>query len=183
MSTNVVEGLIRRIAQRDEDAFKELYERYYKTVYLYAYRILGEEALDVANESMMEIWRGAKRFKGRSQASTWIFGIVANKVRKRLKGASRYAGEEGLEGVRSEEPSPEEVSHRSGLREKFKEALHRLSPEHREVLHLAYYEDLPLKEIAEILGCPVNTVKTRMFYARRRLRQILEEMGVRKEAV
>ncbi|RLA94385.1 MAG: RNA polymerase subunit sigma [Deltaproteobacteria bacterium] len=176
-------AVIGRIAQGDRDAFRELYDRYYKAVYLYAYRLLGEEAEDVANEVMMEIWKGAKRFKGRSQVSTWIFGIAANKVRKKLKKGFRSVGEEGLEEAVNGGTPPDEVSHRLQLKEKFKEALERLSPEHREVLHLAYYEDLSVKEISEIVGCPLNTVKTRMFYARQRLRAILEQMGVGREAI
>jgi len=175
--------LIEAIARKDHEAFRKLYERYYRRIYLYALHLLDEEeAQDVVNEVMMEIWRGAKRFKGRSQVSTWILGIAANKVRKKLRKGFRFAGEEGLEEVVNGDTPPDEVSYHSQLKEKFKGALERLSPKHREVLHLAYYEDLSVREISEIVGCPLNTVKTRLFYARQRLRAILEEMGIGEEA-
>ncbi len=175
--------LIEAIARKDHEAFRKLYERYYRRIYLYALHLLDEEeAQDVANEVMMEVWRGAKRFKGRSQVSTWIFGIAANKARKRLKGRGERAEEEELERVMDEREGPDEQSHRALLKEKFRKALRKLTPEHREVLHLAYYQDLSVKEISEIVGCPLNTVKTRLFYARQRLRTILEEMGIGKEA-
>ena len=175
--------LIRRIAQEDRDAFRELYNRYYKAVYLYAYRLLGDEAEDVANEVMMEVWKGAGRFKGLSQVSTWILGITANKIRRKFKKGSKLVGEEELQRMLNGDTPPDEVLHCSQLKEKFKEALQMLSPKHREVLHLAYYQGLSIKEISEIVGCPPNTVKTRMFYARQRLRAILEQMGVGREAI
>ncbi len=128
---------------------------------------------------MLEIWRGAKRFRGESKPSTWMFGIAANKVRKAIK--KRPPPQEGLETVEAradERETQDGETYRSELREKMRMAISKLSPEHREVLDLTYYQGLSVKEIADITDCPPNTVKTRMFYARKRMGAILQEMGI-----
>jgi RNA polymerase sigma-70 factor (ECF subfamily) len=177
--------LMELIAAGDHQAFREIYDRYYKRIYLYSYRQLGEGegAKEVANEVMLEIWRGAKRFRGESKPSTWMFGIAVNKVRKKIKGKFPY--HEDLESVdekASERITPDKETYQSELREKMQMALNSLSREHREVLDMTYYQGLSIKEIAEIMGCPSNTVKTRMFYARKRLGGILQHMGIGGEA-
>ena len=133
----------------------------------------------MANEVMLEVWRGAKRFRGDSKPSTWIFGIAANKVRKEFKRRSRpHEDLESLKIESDEKITQDDATYRSELRENMRMAINRLSREHREVLDLTYYQGLSIKEIAAIMGCPANTVKTRMFYARKRLGGILQEMGI-----
>ena len=173
------------IASGDHQAFREIYDRYYKRIYLYSYRLLGEGegAKEVANEVMLEIWRGAKRFRGESKPSTWFFGIAVNKVRKKIKG--KFPPHEDLESVDGEvsvRSTPDKATYQSELREQMRMAIKSLSREHREVLDMTYYQGLSIKEIAEITGCPANTVKTRMFYARKRLGGILQQMGIGGEA-
>lgn len=173
------------IAAGDHQAFREIYDRYYKRIYFYSYRLLGEGegAQEVANEVMLEIWKGAKRFRGESKPSTWFFGIAVNKVRKAIK--KRPPPHEDLETVgkkADEKDTQEETIYGSELRERMRMAIKSLNPEHREVLDMTYYQGLSVKEIAEIMGCPANTVKTRMFYARKRLGGILQEMGIGGEA-
>lgn len=173
------------IAAGDHQAFREIYDRYYKRIYLYSYRLLGdgEGAKEVANEVMVEIWRGAKRFRGESKPSTWFFGIAVNKIRKEIK--RRPPAHDDLDALGkkgSEKTMQDDVTYHAELREQMRLAIRRLSPEHRAVLDLTYYQGLSIKEIAEITGCPPNTVKTRMFYARKRLGGILKEMGIGGEA-
>ncbi len=169
------------IAAGDHQAFREIYDRYYQKLYRYSYRMLrkGEGANEVANEVMLEIWRGAKRFRGESKPSTWIFGIAANKVRKEIKRRPPHREDlESLEKEADERITADDATYRSELRENMRMAINRLSPKHREVLDLTYYQGLSIKEIAEIMDCPPNTVKTRMFYARKKMGVILQKMGI-----
>ena len=173
--------LMELIVAGDHQAFREIYDRYYKRLYLFAYRQLGEGegAKEVANEVMLEIWRGAKRFRGESKPSTWFFGIAVNKVRKKFKGKSPpYADLESVSGEASETITPDKATYQSELREKMRMAINSLSRAHREVIDMTYYQGLSINEIAEIMRCPANTVKTRMFYARKQLGVILQEMGI-----
>jgi RNA polymerase sigma-70 factor (ECF subfamily) len=174
--------LLGLVAAGDRRAFREIYDRYYKRIYLYSYRQLGdgEGAKEVANEVMVEIWRGAKRFRGEAKPSTWFFGIAVNKIRKEIK--KRPPVHDDLDALETREVGKQimqdDAIYHSELREQMRLAINRLSREHQEVLDLTYYQGLSIKEIAEITDCPLNTVKTRMFYARKRLRGILQEMGI-----
>jgi RNA polymerase sigma-70 factor (ECF subfamily) len=177
--------LLALVAAGDRKAFREIYDRYYKRIYLYSYRMLseGEGAREVANEVMMEVWKGAKTFRGESKPSTWIYGIAVNKIRKEFK--RRPPAHDDLDTVgakASEKKMQDDTTYHAELREQMQLAIKRLTREHREVLDLTYYQGLSIKEIAKIMGCPLNTVKTRMFYARKRLGGILEEMGIGGEA-
>jgi RNA polymerase sigma-70 factor (ECF subfamily) len=177
--------LLELIAAGDHQAFREIYDRYYKRIYLYSYRLLGEGegAKEVANEVMLEIWRGAKRFRGESKPSTWMFGIAVNQVRKAIKKRSPpHKDLETVEETTSDKITQDDATYSSELRDKMRMAISSLSREHREVLDMTYYQGLSIKEIAEIMGCPTNTVKTRMFYARKRLGGILQQMGIGGEA-
>lgn len=157
--------LLQRVAGRDEAAFRRLYERFGDRVFRYALSLLRNRHLaeEVCQETMIAIWNGAGRFAGRSQVSTWIFGIVRNQAfglrRREDRGARR--------------PDPPSSSAESAdpiLREvRVQEALDRLSDEHREVVHLTFYEGLSYREVSEILDIPEGTVKSRMFHARRAL--------------
>jgi RNA polymerase sigma-70 factor (ECF subfamily) len=126
------------------------------------------------------VWKGAAGFDGRSQPSTWIFGIAYHKALKALARRSAQATEpadrEAAEPVDAEEP--ESLLARRELATVLGQALRALPVEQRTVVELTYYYGLPYQEIAAIMGCPVNTVKTRMFHARRRLRELLPEMGI-----
>jgi RNA polymerase sigma-70 factor (ECF subfamily) len=129
---------------------------------------LVEEVLD---DTMMVVWQTADRFRGSSKPSTWIFAIA---YRKALKARSRWPDplpDDGLEVQVSNDPGPDsELSHQR-LREALRKAMTSLSSEHRAVVDLTYFHGMGYREIAEIVGCPVDTVKTRMFHARRRLKQ------------
>jgi RNA polymerase sigma factor (sigma-70 family) len=175
-------SLLRRVAVRDRRAFETLYGIYYRRLFAYLFKLIrrGEVVEEVLNDVMFAVWTGAGRFDGRSRPSTWIFGIAYHKALKALarRPAAEVDGdvENGPEPVDRDEP--ESLAARRELAGVLGRALGSLSPEQRAVVELTYYYGLAYPEIAEIVGCPVNTVKTRMFHARRRLKEVLPGMGV-----
>ena len=175
-------ALLRRIAAKDRRAFETLYHAYYRRLFAYLFKTtrrpeLAEEVLD---DVMLAVWTGAAGFDGRSRPSTWIFGIAYHKALKALARQSRHKAE--VEESDGEEPmiedGPERLLARREMADLLGRALRALPLEQRTVVELTYYHGFAYQEIAEIMGCPVNTVKTRMFHARRRLRELLPGMGV-----
>jgi RNA polymerase sigma factor (sigma-70 family) len=183
-------SLLRRVADADRKAFETLYHLYYRRLFAYLFKLTrrGELVEEVLNDVMFAIWTGAARFDGRSRPSTWIFGIAYHKALKALArqaatGGAHGTGGTGDDGGREiEEPEtgegPESLLVRQEVASTLGKALGALSPEHRAVVELTYYYELSYGEISEIVGCPVNTVKTRMFHARRRLKELLPALGL-----
>ena len=173
--------LLDRVRRGDRSAFSELYQQYHPRLYGYLLRLLANPVMveEVLDDVMLVVWTDARKFRGAAAVSTWIFGIAVNKIRKKIKGKfPPYEDLEFVDGETSERSAPDKTTYQSELREQMRMAINKLSPEHREVLDLTYYQGLSIKEIAEIMDCPLNTVKTRMFYARKRLGGILQEMGI-----
>ena len=179
-------ALLKRVAACDRRAFEALYHLYYRRLFAFLFRLTrrGELVEEVLNDVMLAVWTGAARFDGRSRPSTWVFGIAYHQAMKALARAAP-AHRRGLDDERERplaEPETEggadSLLSRRELASTLGKALHTLSPEHRAVVELTYYHELSYPEIAEIVGCPVNTVKTRMFHARRRLREVLPGLGV-----
>jgi len=129
---------------------------------------------EILNDTMLVIWRKAGSFEVRSKVSTWILGIA---MRRSLKVRERAARLALLDHGQPAEPATEPDEHlaRKELRADLDRALESLSPEHRAVVELTHFDGYSYREIAAILGCPVDTVKTRMFHARRRLRALLAD--------
>lgn len=173
-------ALLHRVAAKDRRAFEALYHLYYRRLFGYLLKLTRRAELveEVLNDVMFAIWKGAASFDGRSRLSTWIFGIAYHKA---LKALTRRP-QEAAEGRESPEPmdleEPERLAVRRELAGVLAAAIGALSAEQRAVVELTYFYGLAYQEIAEIVGCPVNTVKTRMFHARRRLRELLPELGV-----
>jgi RNA polymerase sigma-70 factor (ECF subfamily) len=169
------------VAAKDRRAFEALYNLYYRRLFGYLLKLTRKAELveEVLNDVMLAIWKGAGTFDGRSRPSTWIFGIAYHKALKALARRSRESDgdpEEGPEPVDADEP--ESLAARRELAGVLGRAIGALSPEQRAVVELTYYYGMAYQEIAEIVGCPVNTVKTRMFHARRRLKELLPGLGV-----
>ncbi len=171
--------LIAAIAAGDRAAFKQLYRAKYAALVAFAGAILcgdragGEDAVD---EAFLDIWRSAATYTGTGSADGWIRRIVRNKaidlLRKRRELLSDDPWRAGTAAEpASTEPSPFDVAQAAGDAQSLHLALGQLSPDQREVVWLCYYEDLPLREIAAIVGCPENTVKTRLFHARQQMRR------------
>jgi len=168
--------LVRRIASQDQYAFEVLYRIYYRRLTRFLDRITrrphaNEEVLD---DTMFAVWRKAATFNGTSQVSTWIFAIAYRMALKALKRDRAWTQRLLLDdGEPDTAPSPEAALIEGESRSRIKRLLADLSPEQRAVIELTYYHGCAYKEIAEIVGCPVDTVKTRMFHARRKLRGVL----------
>ena len=166
--------LIRRIADgRDVDAFERLYHAYRKRLGPFTFRIVRDAAAneEVFNDVMLTVWRKAETYNGTSKVSTWIFSIAYRQCLKALRGRARTAED-------SEAPEAS-VDERGAFEQSdlVRHALTRLSPEHRLVIELSYFQGNNYREIAAIADCPENTVKTRVFHARRRLKEIVAELG------
>ena len=170
--------LIRRIARRDRQAFTTLYRRYHPRLHGYLRRLLADPQMaeEVFDDVMFVVWKDAQRFAGASAASSWIFGIAYRRAMSALRSEARHQSRVDRNA------SPERIAGRSsGSGDLIEAALQRLSPNHRQVVELTYFFGFSCKEIAEIADCPVNTVKTRMFHARKRLRLLVPELAGENE--
>ncbi|HEY4029914.1 MAG TPA: sigma-70 family RNA polymerase sigma factor [Caulobacteraceae bacterium] len=164
-----------RIRARDVDAFEELYRGYRDRLTRFLLKRIHRPHLveEVLNDTLMVVWDCANAFKGDSKLSTWIFAIAYRKSMKALRNHQDPIEDKAAEERASTDPSPEDGIGRERTRALLLQAMAELSHEHRQVLELTYFHELGYQEIAEIMACPVGTVKTRMFHARRQLRRRL----------
>jgi RNA polymerase sigma-70 factor (ECF subfamily) len=167
--------LMERIRARDVDAFEELYRTYRDRLTRFLMKRLHRPHLieEVLNDTLMVVWERPHAFNGDSKLSTWIFAIAYRKSLKALRKHQDPVEDKAAEEYASLEPTPEEGFARGRVRTLLVQAMAELSPEHRAVLELTYFQEIGYQEIAEIMSCPVGTVKTRMFHARRQLRRRL----------
>lgn len=176
--------LMVRIAAKETEAFECLYRRYAPRIARFASRFLKEPAdlEEVINDVLLVVWQQAEHFDAAKRCSTWIFGIAHYKALKAYtKRAKVWREQSGdVPDVADAADNAETVLIHSEQTHGFTRALETLSPEHRAVIDLTFQQGLAYHEIAEIVGCPVNTVKTRMFYARRRLAQVLASWDLRE---
>jgi RNA polymerase sigma-70 factor (ECF subfamily) len=136
---------------------------------------------DVLSETLLEVWRQAARFEGRSSVNTWVFSIAHHRAVSRLRRKRETAlDEESAAAIEDQAPKPDQRAVDSDMSRLLTALMERLSFQHREILHLAYYQEFSVQEIADALDLPANTVKTRMFYARQRLKVLLEKSGVER---
>lgn len=170
--------LIERVAQGDEQAFAALYSSLESRVYRFILSKLNDsfEAADILNETFLEVWKSAGKFEGRSQPSTWIFGIAYRKV---MKHYSRKKPEQ-LDDHDHAEPIDESTDQLAAIaaleeNDHLRHCLAKLKPAFRAVIELSFFDDLPYREIAEILACPEGTVKTRVYHAKEALRYCLSQ--------
>lgn len=159
--------------------FDALYRLYHPRLWRFLTHLMRrpdaiEEAL---NDTMLVVWQRADSFDGRSKLSTWIFGIAYRKGLKALSRQDLPVDDEDLPEAVDAGPGPEQRFSLGQLRGRLREAMAELSPEHRAVVELCYFHDMAYGEIADVVGCPAETVKTRMFYARRRLRTLLDDLA------
>jgi RNA polymerase sigma factor (sigma-70 family) len=175
-------ALVRQVARGDIAAFETLFRRYYPRLTRFLERTTRRPHLidEILNDTMLVVWRKAHTFNRCSKVSTWILGIAWRRRMKALERSDDAIGFDSDEIATPAESGPEGQLLRQELRTRLGRALGSLSPEHRTVIELTYYEGLTYREIAAITGCPIDTVKTRMFHARRRLKTLLAERG--KEA-
>jgi RNA polymerase sigma-70 factor (ECF subfamily) len=166
--------LMARVALEDVRAFETVYRRYYPRLARFLRGMLRQQALvdEVLDDTMLVAWRKAHTWDAASQLSTWLFAIA---YRQALKAVRRDSPARELEDepVAPTSSEPDGELEQSQLQRRLAIALGALTPEHRAVVELTYYQGYSCREIADIVGCPVATVKTRMFYARQRLRGLL----------
>ena len=167
--------LVSRILARDRRAFQELYESYRPKLSHFVMRLVKRPPLveEVVNDTMMVVWDGLERFKGESKLSTWVFAIAYRKGMKALTRNDDPVEDNMLEAVASSQPGPEQNAADVQRQISLRRAMDQLSADHRAVVDLTYFHEMGYREISEIMDCPVDTVKTRMFHARRHLKTLL----------
>ena len=177
----------RRLLHRlkaDPMAFERLYRAFYPRLFEFVLRMLGSpaDAEEAINDTMLVVWNKADEFAGRSKVSTWIFGIAYKKSLKRLKVRKRLNEREINMDVELHDTRDlaDTLSDREML-ERVRTAVGKLPIAQRSIVHLAFFYGYSYPEIAQIVDCPVNTVKTRMFYARERLRPLLDQAAQGEE--
>jgi RNA polymerase sigma-70 factor, ECF subfamily len=179
------ETLIKQIADGNKLAMRALFARHQVRVYRFALRIVRDTALadDVVSEVFIDAWQHAGRFEGRSTVSTWLLGITRHKA---LTAANRRQTEsidsETAMNVVDPGNTPEAELGQKDTGAVIRRCLASLTAEHAEIIDLVYYQEKSIKEIVEILGIPENTVKTRMFYARKRLAALVAAEGIERAA-
>jgi len=174
-------ALMRRIAERDQAALAALFGRYQTRVFRFVLRLVRSEATaeEVTNEVFMEVWRNGHRFEGRSTLSSWILGIAHNKAISSLRKRREEGLDEGAaEQIADDADTPEVDLQKQDKGALLKACIARLGTDHREIIDLVYYQEMSVAEAAAVLSIPENTVKTRMFYARKKLSELLKEVGV-----
>lgn len=175
------EALIERIATGDRRAMQALFNRHNVRVYRFIVRLTGQESLaeELTSEVFFQAWRQAGRFEGRSKVSTWLMAIARFKAISALR--QRQEGEldeHAVAQIEDTADNPEQAMQRKDASAVLRRCLTRLSPAHREIIDLVYYHEKSIEEAVEIIGVPKNTIKTRMFYARRQLAELLQAEGI-----
>ncbi len=172
-------GLLDAVRRRDRGAFAELYRLYHPRLHGYLRRVLPNAALaeEVLDDVMFVVWKDARKFRGQAAVSSWIFGIAYRKAMTAIRKEGRYQAlldrSADINAVPASPPRNVEL---------VRAALMQLSPDHRQVVELTYFCGFSYQEISEVAKCPVNTVKTRMYHARRRLKYLLPILaGASKE--
>jgi RNA polymerase sigma-70 factor (ECF subfamily) len=170
------------ISAREQSAMDELFDRHKKPVYRFILRTFKDESLaeDVTAETFCEIWRrAAASFKGEARVSTWLLAIARNIATSTLRRRSEQTLEEGAAlSLEDRADNPEVAAAKKQRKAIVAHCLESLSAPHRELIESFYFQDKPIAEMANLMGIPVNTVKTRMFRARNLLKQTLESYDI-----
>lgn len=166
------------IAVGDEKAMRLFFNRYANDVYRYVIAHSGDGVLasEILNTVMLDVWRQADRFQGRSKVTTWLIGIARHKLLDYYRKERRHDHDELNEATADPAPIAEQVVAAAQNSGWVKHCIKRLGDLQRDIIYLAFYADMAYPEIAEIVGCPVGTVKSRMFHAREALRRCLENL-------
>ena len=181
MQTTSDDVLIGRIASGDRLAMQVLFARHHVKVYRFVLRLVRNEsaAEDLISEVFFDVWRQAGKFEGRSAVSTWLLSIARFKALSALRRRSEAElDDETASAIEDQSDDPEVVLAKKDKGAALRQCLSGLSAEHREIIDLVYYHEKSVAEVAGIVGIPEATVKTRMFYARKKLSELLKERGI-----
>lgn len=182
MDNNQVLRLLGRIEQADEGAFRELYCAFSRKLYAYVLRQLSDpaQAEEIVADTLYEVWKAPAKFRGESQFSTWLIGIARNKVLMHWRGRKPDADHDDVadlaEQLPSDAPGAFELMADQQRSEGVRHCVDKLGTDHRECVHLVFYQGMALADVARIQQIPEGTVKTRLFHARQKLKQCLQRM-------
>ena len=186
MQTTSDEVLIGRIAAGDKLAMQVLFARHHVRVYRFVLRFVGDpsRAEDLISDVFLDVWRQADKFEARSQVSTWLLAIARYKALSALRRRpDEELDDETAAAIEDQGDDPEVAMQKTERSEILRDCLKQLSPAHREIIDLVYYHERTIDDVAEIIGVPPNTVKTRMFYARKRIGELLAARGLDRAGV
>ena len=171
--------LVTRVAAGNRLAMHVLFARHHARVYRFILRRVGDASVaeDATSEVFLSLWRQAHQFKARSSVSTWLLAIARNKAVAELRRRRGEPLDEEVTATAEPAHNPDVAVQAKDRGQALQLCLARLSPEHREMIDLVYYHEKSIEEIAEIVGVPKNTVKTRTFYARKKLVDLLDTAG------
>jgi RNA polymerase sigma-70 factor (ECF subfamily) len=174
------EALVEKIASGNRLAMQALFTRHNARIYRFILRLVHDSALaeDLTSEVFLGVWQQAHRFEARSAVTTWLLAIARYKALAELRRRAEPHGDAASTEASDPADDPEAAFAIRRRGEILRKCLSSLSREHREIIDLVYYHEKSVQEVAEIVGIPGNTVKTRMFYARRRLSELLTAQGV-----
>ena len=179
------QALLNGIADGERAAMHVLYARHNLRVYRFVLRIVGNAttAEDLVSQVFLDVWRTAGQFEGRSQVSTWILAIARFKALTALRNRSHEdVDQDEVLAIADTAEGPEARLVRSQTSALLRKAVTKLSAAHREIIDLVYYHEKSVEEVSQIIGVPANTVKTRMFYARKQLAELLRIAGMERIA-
>jgi len=177
------EVLIGRIASGDRLAMQVLFARHHLRVFRFVLRLVRDESVaeDLISEVFLDVWRQAGRFEGRSAVSTWLLAIARFKALSALRRKpDQELDDETAEAIEDPTDDPEAALGKKDKAAVMRKCLEGLSAEHREIIDLVYYHEKSVEEVALIVGIPEATVKTRMFYARKKLGELLKAAGIER---
>ncbi|GAB1716986.1 MAG: RNA polymerase, sigma subunit, ECF family [Nitrobacter sp.] len=175
------EMLLEQIANGDRTAMHTLYLRHNVRVYRFVLRSLRDATVaeDIVSQVFLDVWRIADQFEGRSRVSTWLLSIARFKALTAMRQRRHEdIDQENVREIADGADTPEASLDRSNVSAILRACIAKLSPAHREIIHLVYYHEKTVEEAGVIIGIPQSTVKTRMFYARKQLAELLKGAGV-----
>jgi RNA polymerase sigma-70 factor (ECF subfamily) len=175
------EMLLERISGGDRTAMHTLYSRHNVRVYRFVLRMLRDTTLaeDLVSQVFLDVWRTAGQFEGRSQVSTWLLSIARFKALTALRQRKHEdIDQDDVMEIADSADTPEASLERSRTSAILRACVAKLSPAHREIINLVYYHEKSVEEVAALIGIPASTVKTRMFYARKQLAELLKSAGI-----
>lgn len=164
------------VCARERDAFEALYRLYHPRLARFLLNLLHRPTLveEVLNDTMFVVWERSYTFRGASKLSTWIFAIAYRKAMKALRRLDEPVEDPDADLRPSDGDAPDAPMGHRRMQAAVMAAMGRLSADHRTVVDLTYFHEMGYREIAAIMDCPVDTVKTRMFHARRHLRRLMD---------
>jgi RNA polymerase sigma-70 factor, ECF subfamily len=175
-------ALLKAIAAGNAKALERLFARAQTRIFRFLMRVVKNQAIaeELLNEVFLSVWQNAQRYEGRSEPMTWMLAIAHNKAISALRRKTEVLGivDEVARDLVAEDDTPDIAAQKHDKSAKIRACMAELSADHRTILDLVYYQEQSVAEAAEVLGIPEATVKTRMFYARKKLSELLLERGI-----